>query len=76
LKNCDQIQMEYYESPDNGAKMLPVSFSDWEAKAKEKLAAGPFGYVHGAAGAGDTLKANEHAFKQYQIRPRICRDIT
>jgi lactate 2-monooxygenase len=76
LKNYEQIQMDFYESADSGAKVLPVSFTEWEERAKQKLAAGPFGYVNGAAGAGDTMKANEEAFKQYRIRPRVCRDIS
>jgi lactate 2-monooxygenase len=76
LKDCEQIQMGFYESSDSGATVLPVSFNEWEARAKQKLAAGPFGYVNGAAGAGDTMKANEEAFKQYRIRPRVCRDIS
>ncbi|WP_396232409.1 alpha-hydroxy-acid oxidizing protein [Fredinandcohnia sp. QZ13] len=68
--------MGFYESADSGATVLPVSYTEWEERAKEKLAAGPFGYVNGAAGAGDTMKANVDAFKQYRIRPRICRDIS
>ncbi|TCN22687.1 alpha-hydroxy-acid oxidizing protein [Mesobacillus foraminis] len=76
MKDCEQIQMGFYQDPDNRAKMLPVSYTEWEEKAKEILAAGPFGYVNGAAGAGDTMKANEDAFKRYRIRPRICRDTT
>ncbi|WP_412899324.1 alpha-hydroxy-acid oxidizing protein [Bacillus sp. 1P02SD] len=68
--------MGFYESADSGATVLPVSYTEWEKRAKEKLAVGPFGYVNGAAGAGDTMKANADAFKQYRIRPRICRDIS
>ncbi len=76
LKDFEQIQMGFYESADSGAMNLPVSYTEWEERAKEKLASGPFGYVNGAAGAGDTMKANADAFKQYRIRPRICRDIS
>ncbi|MBS4194203.1 alpha-hydroxy-acid oxidizing protein [Lederbergia citri] len=68
--------MGYYESADSGATLLPVSFTEWEERAKKKLASGPFGYIYGAAGAGDTMKANEEAFRQYRIRPRVCRDIS
>ena len=76
LKDCEQIQMGFYESADSGATVLPVSYTEWKERAKEKLAAGPFGYVNGAAGAGDTMKANAEAFKKYRIRPRVCRDIS
>lgn len=40
------------------------------------LAAGPFGYVYGEAGAGDTHRGNIEAFQHYLIRPRVCCDIT
>ena len=76
MKDCEQIQMEFYEKGDDGETVLPVSYSEWEERAKQKLAAGPFDYVNGAAGAGDTMKANSEAFQHYRIRPRVCRDIT
>jgi lactate 2-monooxygenase len=75
-KSCDQIQMHFYQSGDNAARMLPVSYSEWEEKAREMLAAGPFGYVYGAAGSGDTLNANIQAFKKWYLRPRVCSDIS
>lgn len=74
--NIEKIQMSIYESEDNGSKMLPISFEEWEERAKQVLAASPFDYVYGAAGAGDTLEANLDAFKKYRIRPRICTDIS
>jgi isopentenyl diphosphate isomerase/L-lactate dehydrogenase-like FMN-dependent dehydrogenase len=74
--NGEEIQMNFYESGDEAAKQLPISFEEWEERAKKVLAAGPFGYVYGAAGAGDTLKANLHAFKKYCIWPRVCSDIS
>lgn len=76
MKDCEKIQMGFYQDPDKRATLLPVSYTEWEEIAKQILAAGPFGYVNGAAGAGDTMKANEEAFKCYRLRPRICRDIT
>jgi lactate 2-monooxygenase len=71
-----EIQMKYYQSEDRGAKVLPVSFEEWEERAKHVLAAGPFDYVYGSAGAGDTFQANMDAFKKYRLRPRVCNDIT
>ena len=41
MKHYEQIQMGFYESADSGATVLPVSFSEWEERAKQKLAAGP-----------------------------------
>ncbi|MBG9794639.1 hypothetical protein ABD76_19960 [Paenibacillus dendritiformis] len=63
------VQMKIYESRDEAAKLLPISFDEWESKAKSLLAAAPFGYVHGAAGAGDTNRSNVEAFRNYRIRP-------
>lgn len=72
----EQIQMWFYERENNVTYGLPVSIEEWEKEAKMKLAAAPFGYVYGAAGAGDTHRANVEAFKKYRIRPRICCDVT
>jgi lactate 2-monooxygenase len=77
LKSSEDIQMKFYKSDDGAAKLLlPVSFEDWKKRAKQILGAGPFDYVSGAAGAGDTLRANLKAFQKYQIRPRICREVS
>lgn len=76
MSNCEDIQMKFYENKDEGAKLLPVSIKDWEVRAKQILAAGPFDYVNGGAGAGDTMRANLAAFQKYQIQPRICRDVS
>lgn len=72
----ETIQMDIYQCGDEAAKLLPVSFDEWENRAKEVLAAAPFGYVYGAAGAGDTHHGNVDAFQKYRIRPRVCSDIS
>ncbi|PYI53550.1 alpha-hydroxy-acid oxidizing protein [Paenibacillus flagellatus] len=72
----DEIQMRFYEHTDDAAMHLPVAFHEWEQRARELLAPGPFGYVYGGAGAGDTMLANQQAFRSYRIRPRICTSIT
>ncbi len=74
--HSEDLQMNIYQSGDEAAKLLPVSFDQWENQAKKVLAAAPFGYVHGAAGAGDTKRGNVEAFQKYKIRPRVCCDIT
>lgn len=73
--HSEDLQMQIYQSGDGAAKLLPVSFDEWEYRAKKVLAAAPFGYVHGAAGAGDTDRSNVEAFQKYRIRPRVCCDI-
>jgi len=68
--------MKFYQSGDEAAKLLPISFDDWENRAKKILAAAPFGYVHGAAGAGHTKRDNVDAFQKYRLRPKVCCDIS
>lgn len=72
----ERIQMNFYPSGDQAARLLPVSFEQWEQRAKETLAAAPFGHVYGAAGAGDTHRGNMEAFRKYRLRPRVCCEIT
>jgi lactate 2-monooxygenase len=71
-----KTQMEHYRAGDEAAQMLPVSFEEWEDRARVILGAGPFGYVVGGAGAGDTMRANREAFGRWRIRPRVCTDIS
>src|SRR5579884_898492 len=52
-----------------------VSPEHWERRARETLADGPFGYVAGAAGAEDTMRANRQAFDRWRIWPRMLRDV-
>ncbi|MFS0646331.1 hypothetical protein [Siminovitchia sp. 179-K 8D1 HS] len=52
MSNCEDIQMKFYENKDEGAKLLPVSIKDWEVRAKQILAAGPFDYVNGGSRSG------------------------
>lgn len=74
--HSETIQMDIYQCGDEAAKRFPVSFDEWENRAKEILAAAPFGYVYGAAGAGDTHRGNVDAFQKYRIRPRVCCDVS
>jgi lactate 2-monooxygenase len=76
VRDGEEIQMGFYERGDQRSKQFPLSFSEWEAKARETLAAGPFGYVYGGAGAGETMEANLQGFRQYRLRPRICSDVS
>jgi lactate 2-monooxygenase len=76
VSRCEEIQMEFYQRGDERQKQFPVSFSEWEEKAREVLAAGPFGYVYGGAGAGETMEANLRGFRQYRLWPRICCDVS
>ncbi len=72
------MQLEIYrgrlEAP--GAPVLPVAFEEWEARARATLPDGPFWYIAGGAGAGDTMRANREAFQRRHIRPVMARDIS
>jgi lactate 2-monooxygenase len=54
---------------------LPLSYDALVARAREVLAAGPFGYVAGAAGSEGTARSNAEAFRRWQIVPRMLRDV-
>lgn len=79
------MQLEIYARSLNGTSggdgppgnaILPIAFEDWEARARAALPAGPYWYVAGGAGAGDTMRANREAFFRWQIRPRVARDVS
>lgn len=57
-------------------KPFPIAFSDLEKAAKEKLEAGPFGYIQSGAGNEQTLRNNRAAFDKYSITPRFLRDVS
>lgn len=49
--------MRFFRGGNTPARYFPVSYEEWEQRAKSILAAGPFDYVAGAAGAGDTMRS-------------------
>lgn len=57
-------------------KPFPIAFSDLEKAAKEKLEAGPFGYIQSGAGNEQTLRNNRASFEKYSITPRFLRDVS
>jgi lactate 2-monooxygenase len=63
-----QVQNEIYVS---GESPWPIGADDWEARAAERLAPGPFGYIAGGAGAESTIRANREAFERRRLRPRM-----
>jgi len=52
-----------------GESQWPVGAAAWEARAKEVLEPGPFGYIVGGAGNESTLRANLEAFERRRLRP-------
>ncbi len=75
-RGYEKVQMNIYQNTDHASGQLPVSIEEWEDRARKILASGPFDYVYGGAGAGDTMVGNVEAFKKYRLRPRICCDIS
>jgi lactate 2-monooxygenase len=71
-----EVQMELYQPGSTGDATLPVAIEDWEAEARKKLADGPYFYVAGGAGSGDTMQANRNAFDKWRIVPRMLRDVS
>jgi isopentenyl diphosphate isomerase/L-lactate dehydrogenase-like FMN-dependent dehydrogenase len=63
-----QIQNEIYIS---GESPWPVGAEEWEARARERLDAGAYGYIAGGAGAESTMRANREAFELRRLRPRM-----
>src|SRR2546430_8541114 len=63
-----QFQNEIYVT---GESPWPVGADEWEARASEKLAPGPFGYIAGGAGSEATMRANRQAFERRRLRPHM-----
>lgn len=72
-----QVQLEVYGSAAAGKRIdLPFSFDEWESRAKEKLSEEAYWYVAGAAGGGNTMRANREAFDRVKIRQRTLNDVS
>src|SRR3954468_9218020 len=49
---------------------FPMTYDGLEAKARELLSQGAYGYVAGGAGDESTMRANRAAFDRWRIVPR------
>ncbi len=54
----------------------PFSFFDLEQRARAKIDRDAWGYVEAGAGAGDTAFSNQEAFLEWEIVPRVLRDVS
>jgi len=52
---------------------LPLTYAELERAAREKLRPEAYGYIAGAAGSEDTLRANVDAFRGHRLLPRMLR---
>jgi isopentenyl-diphosphate delta-isomerase len=55
---------------------IPVAVEELRARALEALPAEAADFVAGGAGSGETMAANERAFDDWQLRPRMLRDVS
>lgn len=77
MTNLGGYQNEIYLQGLGG--QLPPFTTDataLESAARDRLEAGPFGYVEGGAGCGATVRANREAFDRWRIVPRMLTDAT
>ncbi|MET3696891.1 isopentenyl diphosphate isomerase/L-lactate dehydrogenase-like FMN-dependent dehydrogenase [Bacillus oleivorans] len=63
-------------SENNQKEVSPISARDWEKLAKEILNKEVFDYIARGSGEEATMKANQEAFNQWKIVPRILRDVS
>lgn len=70
------FQNEIYFQGLGGVKPdLPTDLTKLEALAEQKLPPEAFGYIAGSAGTETTANANRSAFGNWQIVPRMLRDV-
>lgn len=55
---------------------LPTNLDELEALAQQRMTPQAYGYIAGAAGTGDTARANREAFRRYRIVPRMLTDVS
>lgn len=77
MKNIgDEIQFSIYSTMhDPDPNRLPIVLEEWEKLAREKLEDGPYYYVAGGAGSGQTMEDNLQAFKNYKIVQKMLNKV-
>jgi len=54
----------------------PVSAEAWRERAREALSDASWGYLEGASGGEETMRANRRAFERWRLRPQLLRDVS
>ncbi len=49
---------------------------DFEAPARERIHEAAWAYIEGGSWDGHAMRANEHGFDGFRLRPRVLRDVT
>lgn len=72
-----EMQLEIYGSAVAGNRIdLPYDFDEWEARAKAALPETAYWYIAGAAGMGNTMRANREAFDRVKLLQRVLNDVS
>src|ERR1700709_210470 len=66
----------YLQGIDDVLPEFPMTYDGLEAKARDLLSQGAYGYVAGGAGDETTMRANRQAFDRWRIVPRMLRDVS
>lgn len=70
-------QKEIYLNGFAGKKLsVKASFEKLEQKAKKEITKEAFAYIAGGAGSEATMRANRTAFDQWQIVPRMLKNVS
>lgn len=76
-QNANDRQREIYINGISGMRpLLSTNLSNLETAAQHKLSAEAFAYVAGGAGQEQTVRRNKSAFQNWQIVPRMLRDVS
>jgi lactate 2-monooxygenase len=71
-----EMQLEVYGGARSASdEPFPFACEEWEERARKVLSDEAYWYVAGAAGGGDTMRANRDAFFRWRIRPRMLTDV-
>ena len=65
----------YLTGMDGTLPTLPFTYPEWERAGMEAMDDRAVGYVAGGAGLERTMAANTRAFDQWQLVPRMMRDV-
>lgn len=55
--------------------LIPTSHGALLEKARRRMSAFAWSYIHGGAGQGSTMRANESDFERWRIAPRMMRHV-
>ncbi|MEL6718521.1 MAG: alpha-hydroxy-acid oxidizing protein, partial [Bacteroidota bacterium] len=75
--NATERQRQIYLNGISGQKpLLPIDLEALAGLAEQKMSTEGFAYVAGGAGKGQTIQNNRTAFQNWQIVPRMLRDVS